>query len=64
MSYISPHLHVDYGRHIEVGENFMQIWIAFLDVNKIIFGDNVMVGPRASFILPAIQLIQRFELQN
>ena len=41
----------------------MQIWIAFLDVNKIIFGDNVMVGPRA-FILPAIQLIQRFELQN
>ena len=27
----------------------MQIWIAFLDVNKIIFGDNVMVGPRASF---------------
>ena len=42
----------------------MQIWIAFLDVNKIIFGDNVMVGPRASFILPAIQLIQRFELQN
>ena len=40
----------------------MQIWIAFLDVNKIIFGDNVMVGPRA--VLPAIQLIQRFELQN
>ena len=22
MSYISPHLHVDYGRHIEVGEKF------------------------------------------
>ena len=32
--YITPPLHVDYGRHIEVGENF---------------GDNVMVGPRASF---------------
>ena len=45
--YITPPLYVDYGRHIEVGENFMQIWIAFLDVNKIIFGDNVMVGPRA-----------------
>ena len=27
--YITPPLHVDYGRHIEVGENFMQIWIAF-----------------------------------
>ena len=27
----------------------MQIWIAFLDVNKIIFGDNVMVGPRAFY---------------
>ena len=44
MSYISPHLHVDYGRHIEVGENFMQIWIAFLDVNKIIFGDNMWLA--------------------
>ena len=27
--YITPPLYVDYGRHIEVGENFMQIWIAF-----------------------------------
>ncbi len=48
--YITPPLHVDYGRHIEVGENFYaNMDCIFLDVNKIIFGDNVMVGPRASF---------------
>lgn len=48
--YITPPLYVDYGRHIEVGENFYaNMDCIFLDVNKIIFGDNVMVGPRASF---------------
>ena len=48
--YITPPLYVDYGRHIEVGENFYEnMDCIFLDVNKIICGDNVMVGPRASF---------------
>ncbi|MGC3124578.1 sugar O-acetyltransferase, partial [Enterococcus faecalis] len=48
--YITPPLYVDYGRHNEEGENFYaNMDCNFLDVNKIIFGDNVMVGPRASF---------------
>lgn len=62
--YITPPLYVDYGRHIEVGENFYaNMDCIFLDVNKIIFGDNVMVTVLV-FILLTIQLIQRFELQN
>ncbi|MGC3809619.1 sugar O-acetyltransferase, partial [Enterococcus faecalis] len=45
--YITPPLYVDNGRHIEVGENFYaNMDCIFLDVNKNIFGDNVMVGPR------------------
>lgn len=48
--YVNPPLHVDYGRHVEIGENFYaNMDCIFLDVNKIIFGDNVMVGPRAGF---------------
>ena len=41
---------MDYGRHIEVGHNFYaNMDCFFLDVNKIIIGYNVMVGPRVSF---------------
>lgn len=48
--YVNPPLHVDYGRHIEIGENFYaNMDCIFLDVNKITFGDNVMVGPRVGF---------------
>lgn len=48
--YVNPPLHVDYGRHIEIGNNFYaNMDCIFLDVNKIIIGDNVMVGPRVSF---------------
>lgn len=48
--YINPPLYVDYGRHIEVGENFYaNMDCVFLDVNRITFGDNVMVGPRVNF---------------
>lgn len=48
--YVNPPLHVDYGRHVEIGENFYaNMDCIFLDVNKIIFGNNVMVGPRAGF---------------
>lgn len=48
--YVNPPLHVDYGRHIEIGENFYaNMDCVFLDVNKITFGNNVMVGPRAGF---------------
>lgn len=48
--YVNPPLYVDYGRHVEIGENFYaNMDCVFLDVNKIIFGDNVMIGPRAGF---------------
>ena len=48
--YINPPLYVDYGRHVEIGNNFYaNMDCIFLDVNRIIIGDNVMVGPRVSF---------------
>lgn len=48
--YIRPPFYTDYGRHIELGENFYaNMNCTFLDVNYIIFGDNVMIGPDASF---------------
>lgn len=48
--YINPPLYVDYGRHVEIGNNFYaNMDCLFLDVNKICIGDNVMVGPRVSF---------------
>lgn len=48
--YICPPIYVDYGRHIEVGENFYaNMCCTFLDVNHITFGDDVMVGPKVSF---------------
>lgn len=48
--YVNPPLYVDYGRHIEIGENFYaNMDCIFLDVNKIRFGDDVMVGPRVAF---------------
>lgn len=48
--YMNPPIHVDYGKHIYVGENFYcNMECIFLDVNTITFGDNVMVGPRVGF---------------
>lgn len=48
--YVTPPLRVDYGRHVEIGNNFFaNMDCIFLDVNKIIIGDNVLVGPRVSF---------------
>lgn len=48
--YMNPPIHVDYGKHIHVGENFYcNMECIFLDVNTITFGDNVLVGPRAGF---------------
>ena len=39
----------DYGKHIEVGENFMANYnCVILDVGKVIIGDNVMFGPNVS----------------
>lgn len=46
---INPPVHVDYGRNTYIGENFFaNMDCIFLDVAKIIIGDNVMFGPRVS----------------
>lgn len=41
--------HCDYGKHIEVGDNFMANYnCTILDVAKVRIGDNVMFGPNVS----------------
>src|SRR5690554_4025386 len=46
---IEPPLRIDYGIHIEIGDNFYANFdTIFLDVNRIIIGDNVLFGPRVS----------------
>lgn len=48
--YMNPPIHVDYGKHIYVGENFYcNMECIFLDVNTITFGDDVLIGPRVGF---------------
>ncbi|AWN65930.1 acetyltransferase [Lactococcus lactis subsp. lactis] len=48
--YVTPPFQVDYGRHVEIGNNFYaNMDCIFLDVNEIKIGNNVMVGPRVSF---------------
>lgn len=45
--YIEPPFRCEYGRNITVGNNFYANFdCLFLDVNKIIIGNNVMLGPR------------------
>ena len=47
---ITPPIHCDYGKNIEIGENFYANYdCIFLDVCKITFGDNVFLGPRVNF---------------
>lgn len=44
--HIEPSFHCDYGYNIEFGDKFYANHnCVFLDVNKIIIGDNVMLGP-------------------
>ena len=41
--------HCDYGRHIEVGDNFMANYnCTILDVGRVVIGDNVMFAPNVS----------------
>lgn len=48
--YVKPPLSVCYGNHVEVGDNFYaNLDCIFLDINKIVIGDNVLVGPRVNF---------------
>lgn len=49
--YVTPPLHVDYGCHVTVGEWFYaNMDCVFLDVNEIIIGDDVMLGPRVNLL--------------
>ena len=48
---IEPNFFCDYGYNIEIGENFgANHNLLILDSAKVIFGDNVMVGPNCTFI--------------
>lgn len=47
--YIEQPFHCDYGKNIEVGENFYANYnCTILDVGKVIIGDNVMLAPNVS----------------
>lgn len=40
----------DYGYNIEIGENFYSNHnLVILDANKVVFGDNVFIGPNCGF---------------
>ena len=45
-AFINPPFYCDYGNHIFVGRNFFANYnCCFLDVGKITFGDNCLLGP-------------------
>lgn len=47
--HITPPLYVDYGANVYIGNNFYaNTDCTFLDVNKITFGNNVMLGPKVA----------------
>lgn len=48
--WIEPYFWCDYGYKIEVGENFYaNHGLTILDAGKVIFGDNVFIGPNCGF---------------
>ena len=48
--YIEPNFYCDYGYNIEIGENFYANHnLVILDPGKVVFGDNVFVGPNCGF---------------
>lgn len=58
--HIEPNFYCDYGYNIEIGENFyMNHNSVFLDCNKIIFGNNVFIGPNCGFYTAAHPLDSR-----
>lgn len=47
--YIEPPFHCDYGKNIEVGENFFANYnLTILDVGKVVIGDNAQIAPNVS----------------
>lgn len=50
---IEPSFQCDYGYNIEIGENFYSNHnLIILDPAKVIFGDNVFIGPNCGFYTP------------
>ncbi len=50
---IEQPFHCDYGYNIEIGENFYSNHnLIILDSNKVIFGDNIFIGPNCGFYTP------------
>ena len=48
--YIEPSFYCDYGYNIEIGENFYSNHnLVILDPAKVVFGDNVFIGPNCGF---------------
>lgn len=48
-AWVNPPFYCDYGTHIEVGKNFFANYnCCFLDVGKIVIGDNCQVAPNVS----------------
>jgi acetyltransferase-like isoleucine patch superfamily enzyme len=48
--YIEPYLWCDFGYNIEIGENFYSNHnLVILDHEKIVFGNNVLIGPNCGF---------------
>ena len=48
--HIEPPFHCDYGRNIEVGENFYANYnLTILDVARVRIGDNAQIAPNVSF---------------
>lgn len=47
---IEPSFQCDYGYNIEIGENFYSNHnLVILDPGKVVFGDNVFIGPNCGF---------------
>ena len=57
---IEPPFYCDYGFNIEVGENFYANFSCiFLDTNKIIIGNNVMLGPNVQLYTATHPLVAK-----
>ncbi len=61
--YIEPPFRCDYGYNIEIGENFYANYnLVILDCAKVVFGDNVFVGPNVGIYTAGHPL--HFDLRN
>lgn len=57
-AFITPPFFCDYGSHIEVGRNFSaNANCTILDVARVSFGDNCMLGPNVAIYTAGIRFI-------